>query len=60
MYLSAVYYGHGYYGIQAASRGYFGVAPDQLSWAQAALLAGAVQAPTALDPLRTSPHRGLE
>jgi len=52
MYLSAVYYGHGYYGIQAASRGYFGVAPDQLSWAQAALLAGAVQAPTALDPLR--------
>ena len=52
MYLSAVYFGHGYYGIQAASRGYFGVAPDQLTWAQAALLAGLVQAPTALDPLR--------
>lgn len=52
MYLSAVYFGHGYFGIQAASRGYFGVTPDQLSWAQAALLAGVVEAPTALDPLR--------
>ncbi len=52
MYLSAVYFGHGYYGIEAASRGYFGVAPAQLTWAQAALLAGMVQAPTALDPLR--------
>ena len=52
MYLSAVYFGHGYYGIAAASRGYFGVAPAGLSWAQAALLAGVVQAPSALDPLR--------
>ena len=52
MYLSAVYFGHGYYGIEAASRGYFGVAPAQLTWAQAALLAGMVQAPSALDPLR--------
>jgi membrane peptidoglycan carboxypeptidase len=52
MYLSAVYFGHGYYGIESASRGYFGVAPAQLTWAQAALLAGVVQAPSALDPLR--------
>jgi penicillin-binding protein 1A len=52
MYLSAVYFGHGYYGIEAASRGYFGIAPDQLTWAQAALLAGVVQAPSALDPVR--------
>ena len=52
MYLSAVYFGHGYYGIRAASRGYFGVAPAQLNWAQAALLAGIVQAPSALDPFR--------
>jgi penicillin-binding protein 1A len=52
MYLSSVYFGHGYYGIRAASLGYFGVTPDQLNWAQAALLAGVVQAPSALDPLR--------
>lgn len=52
MYLSAVYFGHGYYGIRAASAGYFGVAPAQLTWGQAALLAGIVQAPSALDPFR--------
>lgn len=52
MYLSAAYFGHGYYGIRAASRGYFGVAPSALDWAQAALLAGILQAPSALDPLR--------
>jgi membrane peptidoglycan carboxypeptidase len=52
MYLSAVYFGHGYYGIRAASLGYFGVSPNQLDWAQAAMLAGIVQAPSALDPFR--------
>jgi penicillin-binding protein 1A len=52
MYLSTVYFGHGYYGIRAASFGYFGVTPDRLNWAQAALLAGTVQAPSALDPFR--------
>ena len=51
MYLDAAYFGHGFYGIAAASRGYFGVEPAQLSWAQAALLAGLVQAPSALDPI---------
>src|SRR5580704_3585931 len=52
MYLSAVYFGHGFYGIGAASRGYFGVTPSQLNWAQAAMLAGLVQAPSSLDPFR--------
>jgi membrane peptidoglycan carboxypeptidase len=52
MYLSAVYFGHGYYGLPAAARGYFGVAPSDLSWAQASLLAGLVQAPSAYDPYR--------
>lgn len=51
MYLSAVYFGHGYYGVEAASRGFFGVAPQDVSWGQAAMLAGLVQAPSALDPL---------
>ncbi|MGD1034652.1 MAG: biosynthetic peptidoglycan transglycosylase [Candidatus Dormibacteria bacterium] len=52
MYLSAVYFGNGYYGVLAASEGYFGRAPDQLTWAQASLLAGLPQAPSLLDPLR--------
>ena len=51
MYLSAVYYGHGYFGVLAASEGYFGLPPDRLSWAQASLLAGLPEAPTRLDPL---------
>ncbi|MGH7747742.1 MAG: biosynthetic peptidoglycan transglycosylase, partial [Candidatus Dormibacteria bacterium] len=51
MYLDAAYFGHGFYGIAAAGRGYFGVDASQLSWAQAALLAGLVQAPSALDPV---------
>ncbi|MBV8529107.1 MAG: transglycosylase domain-containing protein [Candidatus Dormibacteraeota bacterium] len=51
MYLDAAYFGHGHYGIVAASRGYFGVTPSQLSWSQAALLAGLVQAPSSYDPI---------
>ena len=52
LYLNANYYGHGFYGVEQASRGYFGRPPDALSWAQASLLAGLPQAPTAYDPFR--------
>jgi membrane peptidoglycan carboxypeptidase len=52
MYLNVVYYGNGYWGDVAAARGYFGRAPSQLDWAQASLLAGLPQAPSAYDPLR--------
>ena len=51
MYLNAVYYGNGYWGDVAAARGYFGVNPDELSWAEASLLAGLPQAPSAYDPI---------
>jgi len=51
MYLADVYFGHGYYGLPAAAHGYFGVGPAQLSWAQASMLAGLVQAPSAYDPI---------
>jgi penicillin-binding protein 1A len=50
MYLDTVYFGHGYYGITAAAAGYFGRPPGALSWTQATMLAGLVQAPTAYDP----------
>jgi len=52
MYTGVAYFGNGDYGLAAASCGYFGVAPAQLSWPQAALLAGLVQGPSADDPLR--------
>jgi penicillin-binding protein 1A len=52
LYLAEVYFGHGFYGLPAAAEGYFGAAPAQLSWAQASMLAGLVQAPSAYDPIR--------
>jgi membrane peptidoglycan carboxypeptidase len=51
MYSDVTYFGHGYYGLAAASCGYFGRQPARLSWPQAAVLAGLVQAPSAYDPL---------
>jgi penicillin-binding protein 1A len=50
-YLNAAYFGHGAYGVGAAAHRYFGRSPSRLTWGQASLLAGLVQAPTAYDPL---------
>jgi penicillin-binding protein 1A len=50
MYFDAAYFGHGAYGLASASRVYFGVSPSQLTWAQATMLAGLVNAPSAYDP----------
>ncbi|MGO9781864.1 MAG: transglycosylase domain-containing protein [Streptosporangiaceae bacterium] len=55
MYAEVAYYGNNYYGLRAASCGYFGTEPAQLSWPEAALLAGVVNAPTIDDP-RTNPQ----
>jgi membrane peptidoglycan carboxypeptidase len=51
LYAEIAYYGHGYYGLESASCGYFGRQPGQLTLVQAAMLAGAVNAPTYDDPL---------
>jgi len=51
MYSEVAYYGHGFYGLQDASCGYFGVEPSRLSVVQAAMLAGVVNAPTFDDPI---------
>ncbi len=50
LYLDAAYFGDGAYGVTDAARHYFGLPAGQLSWGQAALLAGLVQAPSAYDP----------
>ena len=52
MYADTVYFGHGYYGLDRAACGYFDLPPEDLSLAQASLLAGIVQAPSAYDPLK--------
>ena len=51
MYADVVYFGNDDYGLEAASCGYFGVPPADLSWPQAAMLAGMVQGPSLDDPL---------
>ncbi len=45
MYLNFVPFGGGYYGIEAAAQGYFGVHASELTVAQGALLAGVLKAP---------------
>jgi Transglycosylase len=58
-YLARVYLGRGCYGIQPASRAYFGSVPEQLGLEQIALLAALPKAPTMYDPARR-PDKALE
>jgi len=51
MYADIAYFGHGYYGLAAASCGYFGTTPAGLTLPEAATLAGLVQGPSADDPI---------
>ncbi|NPV71577.1 MAG: penicillin-binding protein 1A [Firmicutes bacterium] len=50
MYLNQILFGNGTYGIQAASQLYFGKNVEDLTVAEAALLAGMVQSPSNYDP----------
>jgi penicillin-binding protein 1A len=55
-YLNRVYFGAGYYGVEAASRGYFGRRAAEVSLGQAALLAGVIREPVSAEP-RQHPER---
>ncbi|HQX81603.1 MAG TPA: PBP1A family penicillin-binding protein [Vicinamibacterales bacterium] len=50
MYLNRIYFGRGFYGIEAAAQGYFGKPALALTVDEAALLAGLIQAPSAYAP----------
>jgi penicillin-binding protein 1A len=50
LYLNRVYFGGGAYGIDAASRRFFGHGADQLSLGEAAIVAGLVKAPSNYSP----------
>ena len=52
-YLNTAYFGEGYYGIEAAARGYFGKNAAALEPDEAALLAGLIRAPSANSPNKT-------
>ncbi|MDO4568498.1 MAG: PBP1A family penicillin-binding protein [Clostridia bacterium] len=55
MYLNYIYFGGGFYGVEAAARGYFGVNAADLTVAQGALLAGVIKSPT-----NYAPHLDME
>ncbi len=59
MYLNQIYFGHGVYGLHAASRFYFDTEPDKLTPVQASLLAGIPSAPSRNSPLK-NPERSYE
>ncbi|MBX3529505.1 MAG: penicillin-binding protein [Rhizobiaceae bacterium] len=52
MYLNRVYFGSGSYGVEAASRRYFGKSARDVTLAEAAVLAGLLKAPSRLSPAR--------
>jgi penicillin-binding protein 1A len=51
LYAEVAYYGHGYYGLEQASCGYFGHPAADLTVSQGAMLAGVVNAPSLDDPI---------
>ncbi|MBF2015425.1 MAG: penicillin-binding protein [Rivularia sp. T60_A2020_040] len=50
MYLNQVYWGHNNYGVQTAARSYFNKSAGQLTLAEAAMMAGLIQAPEQYSP----------
>jgi penicillin-binding protein 1A len=51
LYAEVAYYGHGFYGLEQASCGYFGHPARDLTVVQGAMLAGVVNAPSVDDPI---------
>jgi len=51
-YLNEIYFGRGAYGVEAASRAYFGIPVQNLSLHQASYLAGLIRAPERADATR--------
>jgi membrane peptidoglycan carboxypeptidase len=50
LYLNRVYFGSGFYGVEAAARGYFGRSAKDLTSGQCAMLAGLLRSPQLLSP----------
>src|SRR5512140_68709 len=59
LYLNQIYLGNGYYGVEAAARGYFGKSANELLLSEAALLAALPKAPSYYDP-RRSPEAAVK
>ncbi|MBM6616797.1 transglycosylase domain-containing protein [Bacillus suaedaesalsae] len=55
-YLNTIYYGHGAYGIEAASQFYFNKSAKDLTLAEATMLSGIPKGPTYYSPLENLDH----
>jgi penicillin-binding protein 1A len=55
-YLNQIIFGHGWYGVEAASRHYFGKSASRLTLAEAASLAAMPRSPAYYDPARHPDH----
>ncbi len=51
LYVNQIYYGHGLYGIQNAAQFYYGKDADDLTLAQATMLAGVIRVPEVYSPI---------
>jgi 1A family penicillin-binding protein len=60
LYLTSTYYGSGAYGISEAAETYFGKLAEELTIAEAAMLAGLPQAPSAYSPIDGDPEKGTQ
>ena len=59
LYLNSIFLGHRAYGIAAAAQVYYGVELNELTLAQAAMLAGIAQTPSLANPI-TAPQRAKQ
>ncbi len=57
-YLNRIYFGRGYYGIRAASLGYFGKEPADLTVREAASIAALIKNPAQMNPI-ANPEKNL-
>jgi len=54
MYLNRIYFGSGYYGVNAASKGYFGKEVSDITIDEAAILAGLIRSPENISPFKNA------
>lgn len=51
-YLNRIFFGHGFHGVNAAAKGYFGKHVSEVNIEEAAMLCGLIKAPNIFSPLR--------
>lgn len=55
-YVNRIYFGSGYYGVEAASQSYFGKPASRMNLPEAAMLAGLIRSPNRISPFNNLPR----